>query len=67
MPSQRGGLSVNRKPKDPIKREPDLSGTSDARRYLVEARKRGTPEQVAEAEKRVSALHPDMLVDRRGT
>ena len=59
------GISINRKPKEVVKREPDLASTSAARRYLVDAQKRGTPEQVAEAEKRVSALHPDMLIERR--
>jgi hypothetical protein len=59
------GLRLNRKPKEVVKREPDLSGTSDARRYLSQVQKRGTPEQVAEAEAKVSALHPDMLIDRR--
>lgn len=65
MPSQRGGLSVNRKPKEPVKREPDLESTSSARRYLRAVEKRGTPEQLAEAQEKVSALHPDMLVERR--
>lgn len=59
------GLRINRKPREVVKREPDLSGTSDARRYLRQVQKRGTPEQVAEAEARVSALHPDMLIERR--
>ena len=59
------GLRLNRKPKEVVKREPDLSGTSAARRYLTQVQKRGTPEQVAEAQKRVSDLHPDMLVERR--
>lgn len=63
---QRGGLSINRKQKEPVKREPDLASTSAARRYLTAVQKQGTPEQLAEAQARVSALHPDMLVDRRG-
>lgn len=59
------GLRINRKPKEVVKREPDLAGTSNARRYLTQVQKKGTPEQIAEAEKRVAALHPDMLVERR--
>ena len=62
---QRGGLSINRKPKEAVKREPDLASTSAARRYLTAVQKRGTPEQLADAEKRVADLHPDMLTDRR--
>lgn len=65
---QRGGLSFNPKKREPqAEREADISGTSSARRYLTEARKRGTPEQVAEAEKKVAAAHPDMLIERRST
>lgn len=59
------GLRINRKPKEPVKREMDLSGTSDARRYLTQVQKKGTPEQVAAAEAKVSELHPDMLIERR--
>ncbi|MDE2100682.1 MAG: hypothetical protein KGL39_25785 [Patescibacteria group bacterium] len=59
------GLRINRKTKEPAKRELDLSSTSAARRYLTAARKHGTPEQAAEAEKRVAEQHPDMLLERR--
>ena len=59
------GLSFHRKPKEPVKRDLDLTRTSKARSYLTEARKKGTPEQIADAEKKVSELHPDMLLDRR--
>ncbi len=59
------GISINRKPREEVKREPDLSSTSNARRYLTEAQKRGTPEQIAAVEAKVAELHPDMLIERR--
>ncbi len=60
------GLSFNpKKQPEPKARPVDLSSTSGARRYLAQVQKNGTPEQVAEIEKQVSELHPDMLINRR--
>lgn len=53
------------KSKDPIPRPPNLSSTSGSRRYLNQLQKIGTPEQLAEAQRQVAEIHPDMLIERR--
>lgn len=60
------GLSRNKsKMKSAVPRPPDLGSTSGAKKYLHQVERQGTPEQVADARKKIAELHPDILLDRR--
>ena len=44
-----------------------IDTTSRARNALARVHQHGTPEQIAEVEKKVGERHPDILVSRRRT